>query len=59
MTIDTCVRQRVSMEHRATQTRSQGRQGPRAHDDDDPIDRRVVVDLSSAERALVLDLGAP
>jgi len=46
------------MEHRATCTRSQGRQGCRAHDDDDSIDCSMVVDLSSSERALVLDLRA-
>jgi len=44
------------MEHRATQPRSQGRQGDRAHDDDDSIDCVVVVDLAPSERALVLDL---
>jgi len=46
------------MEHRAPQPRSQDRQGPRAHDRDDSIDCVVVVDLSSSERALVLDLRA-
>jgi len=45
-----------SMEHRATQPRSQGHQGDRAHHDDDSIDCVVVVDLAPSERALVLDL---
>jgi len=44
------------MEHRATQARSQGCQGDRAHDDDDSIDCIVVVVLAPSERALVLDL---
>ena len=44
------------MERRATQARSQGRQGDRAHDHDDSIDCVVVVDLAPSERALVLDL---
>jgi len=43
------------MEYRTTHLRSQGRQGPRAHDYDDSIDCAVVVYLSPAERALVLD----
>ena len=43
------------MEHRATQPCSQGRQGDRAHDDDDSIDCVMVVDLAPSERTLVLD----
>jgi len=60
MCVCACIEmhQRASMEHRATCTRSQGRQGCRAHDDDDSIDCSMVVDLSSSERALVLDLRA-
>ena len=44
------------MEHRATSTISQGHQGLHLHDDDDSIDCDVVVDLSSSERTVVLDL---
>ena len=49
------IQRTSSMEHPATSTSSQGRQGPRAHDRDDSIDCVVVVDLSPSERTLVLN----